>query len=1479
MTAFGKRGNWYEEDYVLFEALRLLSEHTLSLAWERWHKKEDAKGVDLWIRERDGRRIAIQCKTHSTGHWTPSQLIRERVPQYARTQLERDVDRADLFRFASDAPAPDWQELIRLARHDESDWLNAANDGCTLIEKGLGLRVDGEDVDRARHLLRRMEVDVVSAAPLKRNLLGVARLLVGADAERLISSLRDILRGEHELGREWSAHELRSALEPTNPSWAGHRLAPRFHDHLQTLYDEFREEVKSRRWLRSTIERAEADEVIDELADRDGDGRTVLVHGPPGSGKSEVLLAVIDRLRGDAVAVLPLIAGSVENGGLGDDPALSLRQHAGTSRAVLVIDQFDQLATTADGQGRLSKVLRWIGSARRHGLEVVVGCRTVDAQHGDRLTSLFRDPDALPVEVGDLPEEHVLAALNDVGIPIDDLPPEIRRLSRRAVALKMISNVASVGWRAQSVYDIARQWLRVMMESADGDAEAVIDELLRRAQHDGTPWVDRSLLPAGPALERLITLRVLAAVGHKVGFAHQVLGDARLAEPLIAAATAGEFLSQVGHRAQQDLHVARRVRLAAPGIASRANMGASLLASLLGGDELRPIIKRALLLGLADVDMPDPALVRIVRGWLDDPGLRDSVAWTLLRSQVAWFDALRDWLDVSWTSCPSERRTLLLELLASVSRKRGSEVAQILARWSEHDVEAVARAHDVFWSDPSGDAQELFEQRLVHDHRTPDHFPVDWDRLAETHPERALRLFAVRLEHVTDTDLIEGRSIDNIPTWPEHLPEPMINLGSTVWDALRDRWLRLEVEDLRTISTYVKDSQILVAVVTLLARSLARALHRGQRGVAEILGELPWPNRPADDWLVLQLGAHLEAGTDPQVADELMSWFCSQPSRARLRVGYNRSRLDYDLAAGFLDTVGQIASTRSLRLIERHLLRFPGEWSADHERARFEFLQRGGNAPTMVGVTAWLLLPHLPAGRLSQDGRRHLEQLKRKFDSYAEFLVGFPPLGGTRSVESPVPTHVADRWDDEDWITHLSSAPPFLEGGESHYAIETLTHQVESLVRRDPRGRLGLARRLAEDEATPVRARAVVLRALAHPANADDALDGAELEEMLLLPGYLDHDECADVVVDSVAERAEHAWTDVVLQRLRDLAETPDGAWEGTPKALGSFRLNNTACGAVRALALVARSHADRRALVLDIAEGLTTHAHIGRRASAGYAAMCCYDHDSVRALRVLFEVASDPVIAAEPDIGYSLRFTAIDERVLDRDREVAKQLLLALISDERHSIAEAGGGSVLVLRRHDRITHGELLDHLGRNPIARRTCAQILAHWLGEPPLTDWTRQLTLLLANDEDESIGDAMLLGALQHADPELIESDVAPGFAADLSRTRAARRHVRKMLRFLDRYGSLLPLADDVLDLCRSVDAPIGGSPTWKQRTDAEAACGMLDRLVVEAEQKQNLEVKAQALDAWDCLLESGTLAAHRTLAFRSHGDDAGDPDRA
>lgn len=1493
-----KPGIWYEEGFVVLQLIRLLAEEVESVTWERLG--EPGQGIDCLVVE-NGQSTAVQCKTRSTGSWTISALRREGVLQAARERLE--AEHADLFRLVTNAPSPDLSRLIKGAANAETadTWWEAAKDTArTAIMEAWGLSAEQpEDRAHAYGLVRRMECVTTSATWIEGHFQSLCRQLTGTAPPAVYGVLVGLARKNLTRSiRIDDAHaEIASAGIVLQPRATG----PRVHDRLSELVAEFQGRLVQRRRL-AKISRTESEDALRQIDEADP-GKAVVVHGPAGSGKSEVLAAVVKQLDQRGIPVLALLPDMDEaEVNLGDDPIAALLRYSASRPAVVVLDQLDQVFTSTGSVQRMQRRCReWIARARRYGLRVVVGCRTVDAEHDTQLRHVLGgDPKHDPVRilVGDLPDPTVDAVLANAGIATFDLEPAVRRLARRPLLLGLLLDIHRQGTPLgglRSVVSVVDRWWRELSSSLlDGDerrATKALDDVLEQIHRHGALWAPEDSCNDSDAIEALVTAGVLVRDRRcpvaRITPVHQVLADVRIAQRWRNVDSVAELLSQLGPTDQQTLHHARRLRLAVPLLLERAN-GIGLIDAVMRSASLRPLLRRSILLGLAELDPLIEPVERIVAAWLEDDVLRDSVLSTTIWGRPTWIQSLSDtgWLDRAWDRWTNGRRDRLLSLLASVSVDWGDGVARHLARWARTNSEVLERSDAIFQHEPGEDSDELFKLRLEHIARqaTAIRLP-DWRGLLERHPKRALRLLATLLASTSPESLC-AKDPHFASDFPDEAPAAAVQLGRQSWEQLRGWWLAFSVDNMiRTPARWHRLSDWLVAkIVELIAASLAHALAHGELGLADILEALPMPLRDIDGWLLLRVGAHLsteaeELGETMRATEALVDWFTSDHCWANLRVGYSGGWWDFEQPRAFVAKIASLCSDESLAYLEQWIAEYPDPWSAENERARVE----SGTLrhPSTCGLTAWRLLPAMPEGRRSAAANRRLGELRRKFADWPH--IGIQLSGGW--ITSIIPDDVADGWTVEEWVSRVSD--PKLTGQSANhpqwrqldrntageYSLRQLCDQLRRVAERDPLRFFEHAG--AFNSRVPADARAAVLAGVSRltpPSTAQSSdswnpVPDAALAEIFERREYLDDEECLREIAWSIQDRPAFAWSDVIVRRLCDAAR--GGAVPGisleSDESLLMYRHNETACMALGALTAVAVGASDRRSKLLQLAADIVEHEDPGRRASAAALAAACYSAEPTRAARLVIDAAVDPRVCTEPEVRHALLWLAAAQERPATERATARDRLLAAARDERDHVASTGGQMALRLREEGVITDEELWEAISAHPAARRGIAAILASRLTDKKIPAWLVDLTVKLADDQDEDIGDAVL-HALEYPPASQVVED--PDVLGRLLETAASRRSLDPLLAACDRQDNLLPLARRIINLGSQAAAESSESSwTWKRHRHLASVVGLLARLVEEAEREGRFEMLATALDAWDELVEAGVTEAARDFDKR------------
>lgn len=382
------------------------------------------------------------------------------------------------------------------------------------------------------------------------------------------------------LGREWTAVDLHARVQEHGIRLLDHWDANSSVAWMAGLTDQFVRQIAASRRSRPEIPRSEAERLV-QLGQQDG--RVVLTHGLPGAGKSVVLAQAVTALRERGIPVLAIRADHLEHDGLGDDPIGRFRSLLGERGGCLVVDQLDQ-AAAADSPLVLT-IQRRVQPAVRSGITVLVGCRSVDARQETALHQvLFHlGPPPHEVAVGDYEEQVVADMLKPLGIPIDDLGPDLLALVRNPLALSLLLDLVerSGTWRVgNSTVDLVDQWCRQLARDYGESFLPLLDEIAQRMEADRVASVDRHLLDDrfAPLVDRLLQDGLLIDEGAgRVRLFHQIISDMRTALRWSRVDAAEDLLRLLGPRRDQGLRHARRARMTVQRLANRGNTGAAIL--------------------------------------------------------------------------------------------------------------------------------------------------------------------------------------------------------------------------------------------------------------------------------------------------------------------------------------------------------------------------------------------------------------------------------------------------------------------------------------------------------------------------------------------------------------------------------------------------------------------------------------------------------------------------------------------------------------------------------------------------------------------------------------------------------------------------------------------------------------------------------------------------------------------------------------
>ena len=987
-----------------------------------------------------------QVKRRGAGRWSLSALRAEGV----LAEFSAELQSGGAVHFVSEQDANELRVLAERARNarDLSDFLvHLGGDTRTQQFRTLSDYMSLSEAD-AFSALRRITVTVIDEQRLTSLNEAWAEPLIGGRPADVLADLADLVRnsvpGCLQARDVWD--RLNDTYGKERRTWA---LDADLHELVDTLTETYLAPLRAVR-LEPPIDRVQVGETLALLRDADPDG--VLLTGSAGSGKSDLLVETITALRQDGWAVLCLRADRLEPtptaGGIGDQlglpgsPVGVLAAVGGPRPSLLVIDQLDAVSLASGRVTGLWEALYALicQAPATPRMRVLIACRQFDVDNDHRMRALTSEQHELSVlSLPPLEPNQVDRAVSAMGLnpaTLTDRKRSLLAVPLHLILLQAVSGEESDALDFTTITDLFARFWRTKQRDADQHAGRAVRwfDVIRAA----TRYMSehrRLSVPAGQLdatglladADILESEHVLVRDRGTYRFFHEAFFDYAFAHLYLAnGGTVGGLL--VGD--EQDLFRRAQVRqLLAQQRDTDFLAYLRDLAELLNGEHIRFHIKQLTLEWLTAMAEPQSGEVEVLARILDDsdPGdPRRPLVWRVF-AQSAWFDVAVDaGLAEKWLTDPDPTATnVFVQVLSTLVNERTDTVLELLRRYDDRgEVWRDRIAHVVRFSDVQN-SRGLFDMLLDALDRDAYNASADHDawlaghELPQAQPEWAGELLTALLARASAIARADGH---------QH----------ALYDASPLQHEYTALEFLTTLAD--TDPGVLVTVALPFMLEVIDSALEPVDGQGETAEHLPvdrvWPYRLADDaytfndTLLASVRGALGklSATQP---DECLAWAeqlrvrRDETSQYLLYYGLLGNPLEFaDLTADILldgawryrteeKGEGYWLVNQLLEAIAPHLLQAricELEAAVLYYTPGFELTVPGHRRR---GRTELWLLSGLASGAISEDARRRLAELERKFPHEKPE----PPPGIIAGiVTSPITTEQARKFSDADWL-------------------------------------------------------------------------------------------------------------------------------------------------------------------------------------------------------------------------------------------------------------------------------------------------------------------------------------------------------------------------------------------------------------------------------------------------------------------------------
>lgn len=1476
-----KYGHRYEDRWTASCAMRVLAGEATAIHLEGPNSEI---GFEFSLQTPGGVEYhQVKRQKAGEGRWSLAALEGAHVLASFRARLQSSDA---LCVFASAHAAHPLDELIDEAAKTRS-WPVFEQE----LRSRLGLKGDFDDLCRrwgadgewTWSALQRVQVATTDERLLVDRLTLQAELYMKGPSEVAPASLIEILRDR--VDRRLEAKDLWEALED-------HGFIPRDSDRAYLRAEVERLNARFRRTRETTliggtlISRPEAAAVEEAL----GGERVVFVHGRAGSGKSDVLLEVCERLAAKGAPHLALrldrqdpaaTAQQLGEGlGLPGSPAALLTQICPPEVAgYLVIDQLDALSTTSGRNPRFFEaVAETIDLAlSRPENRVVLACRSFDAENDSRLRRLAstgEGKDLAEVEVGLLATGVVSETLARLEIDSGELDAQVQELLRVPIHLSLLAEIAASGRlrgaRLRNLNDLHEAYWGAKMaevdETLDGQSHwaQVLDALVDEMSADQALAAPAAILDAWARdREAMVSAGVLVEDEGRIAFFHETFFDYAFARRFIGRGHRLEELlgiDQFLFRRAQVRQVLEYSRRSAPPLYRRD------LAFLLGDDSVRFHLKDLVVAWLAGIEAPSEEEWRLLEPALSEPEHPlHARAWTTVCAP-AWFafldssGKLERWLE------EDETRERALLSLAGVANEQPARVEALVRPYLDLSEDWRRRIAGLL-SRVNFESRELVDLQLAligSGSAGGGEFWWGVHGLEETHPDWVCELLgaylADRLRAAEDAGVANPfeRSAGIIPgnlhideqirgaakgapgafaeyVWPvlvEMVDRAVSQHQGREEDLLRDDvWVHRHFGDAHDF-----DDHLLIAAEEAMAE-----LARQDPGRFEMLLEESSENEMEVVAYLLFKGL----GGNPAVfADRAVDFLLSD--RRRLLVGYSDGQ--NWATRKLLEAITPGASEEALARLEVALFDHYTGW----ERSKEGYRQRGFSQFTLLGG--------IEESRRSTAVKKRFAEWQRKFN----LDDGPPPFGiqgGT--VGPPIAPSSAERMSDENWLAAIEAYPDdefsnrrdFLKGG----AVQLAT-VLESEAKENPLRFAELAEKIP-DEANVAYFDAILRGVGESEADVPIAVAGDLVRRCHGLPDR----PCGRWISYPLRRAAEGGIPAELLEIVGWYAihGDPESAVEGggsDRRARQMRGLNSVRGGAAHEITRFVAANAANVEALRPAIESLLSDVDPGVREIALEIPVAELRHDEDEALRwflVGIDEADDVVLDC---IGVNefLRYRAT------RYFESLEPVIVRMIAAEDGTVRSAGAAqaALAALERADATALFE--DCLAGGKDLRLGVARVLAANVGSARYRGLCESHLIALFDDPGKEIREeaGKAIRRLRRDGIEELD-DLIKSYL----KSRAFAEDPEAIVFAIEEAGSVPPsLAMEVVE---AVLARLS-EPADQRTRDAMIAGEVNGVLMAIYANAPDSELKNQALDLFDRALEQNSYGANRELAKYDRG---------
>ncbi|MFJ9351539.1 hypothetical protein [Streptomyces sp. NPDC101237] len=1092
-----KFGNRYEGAWTIRHILYVLLGAGNSLTVEG--VGDLSKGVEFTYLHGDTVQVhQLKRQNGSANTWTVKSLQSKGIWENVRSHVEDGRQ----FHFVSLLPANSLQELADRARRSESQedfikhWLTE------------GLRDTFDDLsspdifgsaEKVWEILRGFWISWPDEQDIVNMNGALAELLLeGAAGSLAAVGLGDLV--QNALGVTLDAPAIESRLGTYGLSRARLLNTSGIAEQVGSVCKGWASSIE-RELLQPTIDRPETAQLVELV---NGSNHLLLLMGHGGGGKSATLHQVYESLDADSVPLLAFrldrlepFSSTTELGeriGVGVSPVTALAAVAGERPSVLIVDQLDAVSLTSGGMPRnFDAVASLVREASAFpAMTVILACRKFDVDNDYRIRELVDAKNCAHVEVGEISDEQVAESVRAMGLDANALTDHQKKLLRSPLNLVLLKSIAGnedamAFQTTKNLFDAF--WQRKLTDCRQrrdtvrfNKVISTVAEAISARQRLSVPITALDVDDLADDAAVLVSEHVLVRDGQQIAFFHEAFFDYAFARGWIER---GESLVTFLSGGEQELFRRAQVRQIMNHLRElEPDRFAVETEALLTSSDIRFHIKDVALKIIGSLSKPSAREWEMVASVQDTGPAFEERLWRSLQA-AGWFERLdaegviEEWLD----GADQDYQGRAIDIMVGAAKSDPDRLAAILgARKAAPEYPQwllwVTRICDLYRS------RSLFE--LVLDSVRSGQYSTRTDELwlaahdlGKHEPEWAVELLAAHLVDRPDAMVVDDKGKVEALLDRDYSVIQLVQLAAAGAPELFCELLIPYTLQVMAVTAYAEDDD----------NRPRRDRHFSHRHPRTNVHEL-------EDALLAGAATALRGLVDKDAdsARPVLESLASDPHDTAQWLLYEALR-----AAGrnCAEWVAELLLQGTHRFISgyyaanavwktRELIQNASQFMSDETFARLEAAILEVRFPWESKPTGWYpfnLLSAMQEDRLSEQGRRRLGELRRKFDT-DQPAEPQGIMGG--AIGAPINQAAAEHMNDEQWLGAIAKHNSERTDWRTHTggAYEQ-SHILQEQTKSDPERFSRLALRFDES---------------VHPAYGDAILMGLGNAEVLADP-------------------------------------------------------------------------------------------------------------------------------------------------------------------------------------------------------------------------------------------------------------------------------------------------------------------------------------------------------------------------------------------